>query len=95
MLGMNLEYVDQNRLNTRVVNDLRFSFWMHNARGFDSYENGDIFWKMPGVECGKSTFCRANFVREAFLFLKRWHDPVSSPELHESKHPAFVRYSFI
>jgi hypothetical protein len=94
-LGLDTRYVKEMQLQNKIISDLRFSFWMHNARGYDHCDQ-DTFWKQVDGKGGESLFCRENLSQEAFLFLKRfWDDTGSSPDLLESKHPAFVRNTYI
>jgi hypothetical protein len=67
---------------------LRFSFWMHNARGF-SGENPEFMLQ----EKEDTKFLKKNLADECFHFLHRFFSTQRLPKglMQESIHPAFVR----
>ena len=76
---------------------LRFSFWMHNARGFScgSREKPRLIFMLQEQEDTK--FRKKNLANECFDFLHRFFSTQSLPKglKHESSHPAFVRCPFV
>ncbi len=71
---------------------LRFSFWMHNARGF-SGENPQFMFQ----DKEDTKFRKKNLADECFDFLQRFFATQSLPKgpKQESSHPAFVRCPFV
>jgi hypothetical protein len=92
--ALDSSYVFKKKMLSNFQGLLRFSFWMHNARGF-SGEKPEFMLQDKDKEDTK--FLKKNLADECFEFLKRFFSTQRVPKglNQESCNPAFVRCPFV